>query len=90
MNWISIHDGRPLSRTPVVIWTKNNKFMVTHRKLDEWFIDKFSVTHWMIVDPPAPPDWVKEYAKAIWDQWKLEIENEKQGAAPTPNSQVRN
>ena len=53
MKWTSIHDGRPDGSKPYIVWTKNGKVMsVADRMLDEWFISKYAVTHWMIPDSP--------------------------------------
>lgn len=53
MKWISIHEGKPNGDKPYIVWTKNGKVMsVSNRALDEWFISKYAVTHWMIPDSP--------------------------------------
>ncbi|PRY29826.1 uncharacterized protein DUF551 [Spirosoma oryzae] len=53
--WISVSRGVPEEGEPFLYLTRNKKIMVCqNRPIDEWFIMKYAVTHWMYF--PELPD----------------------------------
>lgn len=52
--WNCAVKTRPDAGKPFLYHTVNGKVMVcANRELDDWFIDKYSVTHWMYL-PNSP------------------------------------
>lgn len=53
MEWISVKRYLPDEGEPVLCFTGNRKVMVcANRPLNDWFINKYSVTHWAYIVEP--------------------------------------
>ncbi|GAB3783334.1 hypothetical protein GCM10028818_41140 [Spirosoma horti] len=56
MQWTNVNRGIPEQGEPFLYLTRNKKVMVCqNRTLDEWFINKYAVTHWMYL-PELPEE----------------------------------
>ena len=54
--WISVKDRLPERNEDqsFLLLTKNGKYLInTRTKIDDWFVNKYNITHWMYL--PEPP-----------------------------------
>ena len=49
MNWIDLNIETPHHDDIVVYLTKNGKLFITHHRCDEWLINKYNLTHYIVL-----------------------------------------
>lgn len=49
MEWINLNEQTPHNDASVVYLTGNGKLFITHHRCDVWLIQKYNLTHYIVL-----------------------------------------